>query len=160
MAQIYASLVQTYVRSIVGVAGVFPDDPDWQDNTVPVPTDADYPVEQYPLWYTTAKGQMPESSGQLIIVTLDLFDGANNQLYGAKADIAGFFFSVPLAVGLPKTARSIYTPAGTKLAQSLEDPPVFNAIPDTRMGVRITNVILAPATATLLTVSVTRMCPI
>ena len=39
MAQIYASLVQTWVRDIVAVAGVFPPDPDWANNAVPVPTD-------------------------------------------------------------------------------------------------------------------------
>lgn len=160
MAQISASLVQTYVRTIIGVAGVFPDDPNWQSNAVPVPTDGDYPTEQYPLWYTTAKGQMPISSGQLVIVTLDLFDALNNQLYGASADITGFFFSTPGSVGLPSSARAVWSPAGTLLVQSLEDPPVFNAIPDTRMGVRITNVINAPVTATQLKISVTRMPPI
>ena len=158
MAQIYASLVQTYVRSIVAVAGVFPPDPDWANNATPVPTDADYPTEQYPLWFTTAKGQMPVSVSQYIAVHFKYFNG-NDQVYGGTANIQGFFFSNPMTSGLPNTARAVWSDGGTFLNAQSNQPYVFNTPPDVRMGVRFTN-FAAFGAATTLAISVTRMCPL
>lgn len=159
MAQISASLVQTYVRSIVAVAGVFPADPDWMNNAVPVPTDGDYPTEQYPLWLTTAKGQMPSSVSQYIAVHFKYFDGVN-QVYGGTADVQGFFFSDPATSGLVVTGtRAVWSDGGTFANAQSNQPYIFNTPPDVRMGVRLSN-FQAFGAATILAISVTRMCPL
>lgn len=159
MAQIYASLVQTYVRSIVAVAGVFPVDPDWMNNAIPVPTDADYPTEQYPLWFTTAKGQMPTSVAQYVAVHFKYFDAAGAQVYGGTANIQGFYFSDPATSGLPSTARAVWSDGGSFVNAQSNQPYVFTTLPDVRMGVRMSN-FAAFGGATQLAISVTRMCPL
>lgn len=158
MAQIYGMLVQTWVRDIVAVAGVFPADPDWANNAVPVPTDADYPTEQYPLWYTTSPGPMPISSSLYIAVHFKYFDAANNQVYGGTADLAGFFFSKPQTSNLPAAARAVWSDGGSFAAAQSNKPYVFNTPPDVRMGVRFTN-FAAFGAATKLAISFTRLCP-
>ncbi len=159
MAQIYASLVQTWVRDIVAVAGVFPDDPDWANNAVPVPTAADYPIEQYPMWFTTAKGQMPVSVSLYIAVHLKYFDVNDNQVYGGTANIQGFFFSDPATSNLPVGTRAVWSDGSSFVNAQSNQPYVFTTPPDVRMGVRVTN-FAAFGAATKLAISVTRMCPL
>ena len=158
MAQIYASLVQTYVRSLIAAAGVFPVDPDWSNNAVAVPTDANYPTEQYPLWFTTAKGQMPSSVAQYIAVYFKYFDAAGAQVYGGTANIQGFFFSDPATSGR-SNVRAGWSDGGTRANAQSNEPYVFTTPPDVRMGVRMSN-FAAFGAATTLAISVTRMCPL
>ncbi len=158
MAQIYAMLVQTWVRDIVAVAGVFPPDPDWANNAVSVPTDGTYPIEQYPMWFTTAKGQMPVSVSQYIAVQFKYFNG-DVQVYGGTATIQGFFFSDPATSNLTSAARAVWSDGGTFVNAQSNQPYVINTPPDVRMGVRFTG-FAAFGAATKLALSMTRMCPL
>jgi hypothetical protein len=155
MAQISAMLVQTYVRSIVAVGGVFPADPDWMNNAVPVPTDD--ANEPYPLWLTTSSGQMPRGVSLNIGVYFKYFNG-NDQIYGGTADIQSFFFADPMTSSLPNTARAVWSGGETFVAASSDVMQTFRTPPDVRMGVRLSN-FAGYGAATRLAISMTRLCP-
>ena len=110
------------VRTLVGAAGVFPNDP-------PVSTPE---LAALPTWIVDGRSQR-------VAVWLAAVDVSGARVVGVRATVGGYFFTSSLLFGLDKP--DFWHDAHTQVDVSLDEPFVFCPPYTLKMGVRVSSVV-------------------
>jgi hypothetical protein len=136
---ITATKTLQFVRLIEGVGGVFADDP-------PISTPA---LAALAAWATT--GRVAH-----VAVWFAAINGGGLRVPGLTATIGGYFYTPGADFGLPDVPE-MWHDADTRAAQSLDRPAVFDVSYIHKMGVRLSTIVDASATAVAIRISVQEM---